>query len=118
MAPSSAHAWPDSPGSHQGWRWSLTLSASKPGSLGLDGLPHEGAWRELLRCELDPVAHARSLPRFQPSTPVALCGAPTGFDSGEPRWRRYTARIAIEPTARNSDCQFSSVFSQKCAVVM
>ncbi|SDH01497.1 1-aminocyclopropane-1-carboxylate deaminase/D-cysteine desulfhydrase [Nonomuraea jiangxiensis] len=24
----------------------------------------------------------------QPSTPVAECGAPTGFDSGEPRWRR------------------------------
>lgn len=24
----------------------------------------------------------------QPSTPVAACEAPTGFDSGEPRWRR------------------------------
>jgi hypothetical protein len=24
----------------------------------------------------------------QPSMPVALCGDPTGFDSGEPRWRR------------------------------
>ncbi|MEV4564321.1 pyridoxal-phosphate dependent enzyme [Nonomuraea sp. NPDC049419] len=24
----------------------------------------------------------------QPSTPVEVCGAPTGFDSGEPRWRR------------------------------
>jgi hypothetical protein len=24
----------------------------------------------------------------QPSMPVAVCGAPTGFDSGEPRWRR------------------------------
>lgn len=24
----------------------------------------------------------------QPSTPVAECGAPTGLDSGEPRWRR------------------------------
>ncbi|GAA1672188.1 pyridoxal-phosphate dependent enzyme [Nonomuraea maheshkhaliensis] len=24
----------------------------------------------------------------QPSTPVEACGAPTGFDSGEPRWRR------------------------------
>src|SRR3954470_10625166 len=23
-----------------------------------------------------------------PSTPVASCGAPTGFDSGDPRWRR------------------------------
>ena len=41
------------------------------------------------------------------------CGAPTGLDSGEPRWRRYTARIAIDPTARNSDCQFWRVFSQK-----
>ncbi|GGO66531.1 1-aminocyclopropane-1-carboxylate deaminase/D-cysteine desulfhydrase [Nonomuraea cavernae] len=24
----------------------------------------------------------------QPSVPVSLCGAPTGFDSGDPRWRR------------------------------
>ncbi|WP_043627542.1 1-aminocyclopropane-1-carboxylate deaminase/D-cysteine desulfhydrase [Nonomuraea candida] len=24
----------------------------------------------------------------QPSTPVEVCAAPTGFDSGEPRWRR------------------------------
>ena len=24
----------------------------------------------------------------QPSMPVAECGAPTGLDSGEPRWRR------------------------------
>src|SRR4051794_25964731 len=24
----------------------------------------------------------------QPSMPVASCGAPTGLDSGEPRWRR------------------------------
>ncbi len=24
----------------------------------------------------------------QPSTPVDACGAPTGLDSGEPRWRR------------------------------
>ena len=24
----------------------------------------------------------------QPSVPVAVCGAPTGLDSGEPRWRR------------------------------
>ena len=27
-----AQAWPDSPGSHQGWRWSLMLTASKPAS--------------------------------------------------------------------------------------
>jgi maleylacetate reductase len=31
----------------------------------------------------------RDLPRgAHPSTPVAACGAPTGLDSGEPRWRR------------------------------
>jgi membrane associated rhomboid family serine protease len=28
------------------------------------------------------------LRRPHPSTPVEACGAPTGFDSGEPRWRR------------------------------
>ena len=54
----------------------------------------------------------------QPSTPVDVCGAPTGFDSGDPRWRRYTARIAIEPTARNSDCQFWSVLDQKSGLPM
>ncbi len=47
--------------------------------------------------------------------PVAPWGAPTGFDSGDPRRRRYTERIAIEPTARNSDCQFCSVRSPKSA---
>jgi membrane protease YdiL (CAAX protease family) len=27
-------------------------------------------------------------PAVQPSTPVAVCGVPTGFDCGDPRWRR------------------------------
>src|SRR3954470_5313162 len=49
----------------------------------------------------------------QTSEPVVECGAPTGLDSGEPRWRRKTANTAKEPTARNSDCQFCSVRSQK-----
>ena len=31
---------------------------------------------------------ARRLTWLQPSSPVASCGAPTGLDSGEPRWRR------------------------------
>jgi hypothetical protein len=30
IAPSSVQACPDSPGSHQGWKWSLTLRPSKP----------------------------------------------------------------------------------------
>jgi hypothetical protein len=47
---------------------------------------------------------------------VASCGAPTGFDSGEPRWRRKMAKVTNEPTARNSDCQFWSVASQKLAL--
>ena len=50
---------------------------------------------------------------IQASTPVASCGAPTGLDSGEPRWRRKIDSTAIEPTARNSDCQFCSVRFQK-----
>src|SRR3954469_20226743 len=49
----------------------------------------------------------------QTPEPVVECGAPTGLDSGEPRWRRKTAKTANEPTARNSDCQFCSVRSQK-----
>lgn len=48
---------------------------------------------------------------------VSACGAPTGFDSGEPRWRRKTERIAIDPIARNSDCQFCNVRFQKSDVV-
>jgi hypothetical protein len=51
------------------------------GLLGQRRLPHQRARRELLRRELHPVPH-------QPSTPVDVCGAPTGFDSGEPRCRR------------------------------
>src|SRR5437868_6954990 len=49
----------------------------------------------------------------QTSEPVVACGAPTGLDSGDPRWRRNTVKRANEPTARNSDCQFCSVRSQK-----
>jgi hypothetical protein len=45
--------------------------------------------------------------------PVASCGVPTGFDSGDPRWRRKIARTMNDPTARNSDCQFWNVDSQK-----
>lgn len=49
----------------------------------------------------------------QPSTPVLEWAAPTGLDSGEPRWRRSMLNTAIDPTARNSDCQFCSVLAQK-----
>ncbi len=40
-----------------------------------------------------PPAAGRRLPEYeppvcQPSTPVAVWGAPTGLDSGDPRWRR------------------------------
>jgi len=52
-----------------------------------------------------------------PLLAVSEWGAPTGFDSGEPRWRKYTDRITIDPTARNSDCQFCSVRFQKSDVV-
>jgi hypothetical protein len=38
------------------------------------------------------------------------------LDSGEPRWRSQTANTANEPTARNSDCQFWKVPSQKSAL--
>ncbi|MCF3179960.1 phage DNA packaging protein J [Streptomyces polychromogenes] len=31
---------------------------------------------------------ARTSAPPQPSMPVEECAAPTGFDSGEPRWRR------------------------------
>jgi hypothetical protein len=37
-----------------------------------------------------------------PLLAVSVCGAPTGFDSGEPRWRRKTDKITIDPIARNS----------------
>ena len=50
-----------------------------------------------------------------PSTPVEWWGAPTGFDWVEPRWRRKTVIATKEPTARNSDCQFSRVAFQKSA---
>src|SRR3954451_12540805 len=49
----------------------------------------------------------------QPSTPVAECAAPTGLDSGDPRWRKKIDSSAIDRIARNSDCQFCSVRFQK-----
>ena len=49
------------------------------------------------------------------STLVASCGAPTGLDSDDPRWRRYIESAIMLPTARNSDCQFCSVRFQKSA---
>src|SRR4051794_1957405 len=58
----------------------------------------------------------RPLSPVQPSTPVAWCGAPTGLLCEEPRCRRYTARTAMEPTARNSLCQFCRVRDQKSAL--
>jgi hypothetical protein len=38
--------------------------------------------------------------------PVSLCGAATGFDSGEPRKRRKIDRTTKTAVERNSDCQF------------
>jgi hypothetical protein len=40
--------------------------------------------RDVWQENLDRVIEALN----QPSTPVASCGAPTGLDSGDPRWRR------------------------------
>ena len=57
------------------------VDAVEAGPLGRARLLDQGARRELLRCQLNPIVH-------QPSTPVDECGEPTGFDSGEPRWRR------------------------------
>lgn len=42
----------------------------------------------------------------QSSSPVSDRLAATGFDSGEPRWRKKMERMTIEPMARNSLCQF------------
>src|SRR5215212_3987497 len=36
--------------------------------------------------------------RCQLVTAVVSCDAPTGLDSGDPRWRRYTDSTAIDPT--------------------
>jgi hypothetical protein len=38
--------------------------------------------------------------------PVSECAACTGFDSAEPRWRRYTVPITMAASDRNSLCQF------------
>jgi hypothetical protein len=40
------------------------------------------------------------------SLPVWWCGASTGFDSGDPRWRSQIDRTTIAPIDRNSLCQF------------
>ncbi|TDD21422.1 1-aminocyclopropane-1-carboxylate deaminase/D-cysteine desulfhydrase [Nonomuraea diastatica] len=47
---------------------------------GILDLAHQGAF--------DPGTRVVAVVTGQPSTPVEACGAPTGFDSGEPRCRR------------------------------
>ena len=47
--------------------------------------------------------------------PVAETGACTGFDSGDPCWRRKIVSTTIAATARNSDCQFCSDSNQNWA---
>src|SRR3954469_10308951 len=75
-------------------------------------------WRPLrISCEVvgmrrEMLAAAAS----HPSRPVASCDAPTGLDSADPRSRRKIDRTPNEATARNSDCQFWSVRSQKSDV--
>jgi hypothetical protein len=49
--------------------------------------------KAVARAEI-PASERRTAPRRRarsrryPWTPVASCSAPTGFDSGDPRWRR------------------------------
>jgi hypothetical protein len=57
------------------WRWSATEVAVSVGHHAVFTLATGAAYAALERLG-------------QPSTPVASCGAPTGLDSGEPRWRR------------------------------
>ncbi len=45
-----------------------------------------------------------------------MCGAATGFDSGDPRCLRKTESTASTPTARNSLCQFWKLSYQPPAV--
>src|SRR5215218_9985785 len=61
--------------------------------------------------------NASSLVRLRAQElPVSLCGAATGFDSGDPRWRRKTDNHANEATARNSLCQFWKDWNQNSEV--
>src|SRR4029079_3031779 len=48
--------------------------------------------------------------------PVSECAASTGFDSGEPRWRRNMLRTTIANSDMNSLCQFCSDSNQNCEV--
>ena len=50
-------------------------------------------------------------------SPVALCGAGTGFDSGEPSWRSRIERTTSAPMERNSLCQFWNDSNHSRAVV-
>jgi hypothetical protein len=45
--------------------------------------------------------------------PVSLCGASTGFDSGEPRCLSLIESNTMLATARNSLCQFWKDSNQK-----
>ena len=61
-------------------RPTIATAASELARQGLLRRRDDGAWLLLGEVGLAAASH--------PSTPVAECGAPTGLDSGEPRWRR------------------------------
>ena len=61
-------------------RPTIATAASELAKQGLLRRRDHGAWLLLGEVGLAAASH--------PSTPVAECGAPTGLDSGEPRWRR------------------------------
>ena len=52
---------------------------------------------------------------LHPVCPVSAAGPPTGLDSGEPRGGRWTAKMAIDPPASISGCQFWKDRFQKSA---
>src|SRR5690348_2964752 len=59
-------------------------------------------------------AHPVGTPRQ--AEPVCEWGASTGFDSGEPCWRRKIARTVSATIDMNSLCQFWNDSNQNCDV--
>jgi hypothetical protein len=51
--------------------------------------------------------------RLDHPAPVSWCGLSTGFDSGEPRWRRKIESRTTSAIDRNSLCQFWNDSNQK-----
>ena len=78
-----------------------------PGTQFVREMGYSSPWLTIASSGFDRhVYYERSTMFMKRYSPVDLWEAATGFDSGDPRWRRKMESAASEATAKNSLCQF------------